>query len=80
MIAVALLGYAALLLTIGAARLARARWADRAPRLAVAALVTFPLVLAAGPAAAAGGMSNCPRMAATVLAAMPPGRCGTAGC
>src|SRR6266568_1534495 len=35
--AVALLGYAALLLTAGAAALARARWADRAPRLAVAA-------------------------------------------
>jgi hypothetical protein len=36
-VAVALLGYAALLLTAGAAALARARWADRAPRLAVAA-------------------------------------------
>jgi hypothetical protein len=35
--ALALLGYAALLLTAGAAALARARWADRAPRLAVAA-------------------------------------------
>src|SRR6266566_3186557 len=35
--AVALLGYAALLLTAGAAALARAPWADRAPRLAVAA-------------------------------------------
>lgn len=35
--ALALLGYAALLLTIGAAGLAKARWADRAPRLAVAA-------------------------------------------
>jgi Zn-dependent protease with chaperone function len=35
--AVALLGYAALLLTAGAAALARARWPDRAPRLAVAA-------------------------------------------
>ncbi|MDA8320923.1 MAG: M56 family metallopeptidase [Actinomycetota bacterium] len=36
-VALALLGYAALLLTAGAAGLARARWADRAPRLAVAA-------------------------------------------
>jgi bla regulator protein blaR1 len=36
-VAVALLGYATLLLTAGAAALARARWADRAPRLAVAA-------------------------------------------
>ncbi len=36
-VAVALLGYAILLLTAGAAALARARWADRAPRLAVAA-------------------------------------------
>jgi Zn-dependent protease with chaperone function len=35
--ALALLGYAALLLTIGATGLAKARWADRAPRLAVAA-------------------------------------------
>jgi hypothetical protein len=35
--AVALFGYAALLLTAGASGLARARWADRAPRLAVAA-------------------------------------------
>src|SRR2546429_6230110 len=36
-VAIALLGYAALLLTAGATALARARWADRAPRLAVAA-------------------------------------------
>jgi hypothetical protein len=36
-VAVALLGYAALLLSVGAGALARARWADRAPRLAVAA-------------------------------------------
>jgi Zn-dependent protease with chaperone function len=35
--AVALLGYAALLLTAGDAVLARARWTDRAPRLGVAA-------------------------------------------
>jgi Zn-dependent protease with chaperone function len=35
--AVALLGYAVLLLTAGAAALARARWPDRAPRLGVAA-------------------------------------------
>jgi len=35
--AAALLGYAALLLTAAAAALARARWPDRAPRLAVAA-------------------------------------------
>jgi len=40
-VAVALLGYAALLLTAGAAALARARWADRAPRLAVAAWLTL---------------------------------------
>jgi Zn-dependent protease with chaperone function len=36
-VAVALLGYAAVLLSAGAGTLARARWADRAPRLAVAA-------------------------------------------
>jgi len=36
-VAVALLGYAALLLTAGSKALARARWPDRAPRLAVAA-------------------------------------------
>jgi Zn-dependent protease with chaperone function len=36
-VALALLGYAAVLLTAGSAGLARARWADRAPRLAVAA-------------------------------------------
>ena len=36
-VALALLGYAALLLTAGAAALARARWTDRTPRLAVAA-------------------------------------------
>jgi Zn-dependent protease with chaperone function len=35
--AVALLGYAVLLLTTGATALARARWPDRAPRLGVAA-------------------------------------------
>jgi Zn-dependent protease with chaperone function len=40
-VALALLGYAALLLTVGAAALARARWADRAPRLAVAAWLTL---------------------------------------
>jgi len=36
-VAVALLGYAGLLLSAGANLLARARWADRAPRLVVAA-------------------------------------------
>ena len=36
-VAVALLGYAVLLLSAGAGALGRARWADRAPRLAVAA-------------------------------------------
>ena len=36
-VAVALLGYAVLLLTVGAVALAGARWTDRAPRLAVAA-------------------------------------------
>jgi len=36
-VAVALLGYAVLLLTVSAAALAHARWTDRAPRLAVAA-------------------------------------------
>ncbi len=36
-VAVALLGWAALLLSAGAGALVRARWADRAPRLAVAA-------------------------------------------
>jgi hypothetical protein len=35
--ALALFGYAALLLTVARAGLARARWAERAPRLAVAA-------------------------------------------
>ena len=36
-VAVALLGYATLLLSAGAGALARARWADQAPRLGVAA-------------------------------------------
>jgi Zn-dependent protease with chaperone function len=36
-VALALLGYAALLLTAGSAALTRARWPDRAPRLGVAA-------------------------------------------
>jgi bla regulator protein blaR1 len=36
-VAIALFGYAALLLSWGASALARARWPDRAPRLAVAA-------------------------------------------
>ena len=35
-VAVTLLGYAVVLLSAGAGALARARWADRAPRLAVA--------------------------------------------
>jgi Zn-dependent protease with chaperone function len=40
-VAVALLGYAGLLLSAGAGALARARWADRSPRLAVAAWLTL---------------------------------------
>jgi Zn-dependent protease with chaperone function len=60
------------------APIGRARTA--AGMLTVAALTAFPLVLAAGPAAAVGGMSNCPPMAATASAAMPPGHCGAAGC
>lgn len=40
-VAVALLGYAALLLAVGASALRRARWTDRAPRLAVAAWLTM---------------------------------------
>jgi Zn-dependent protease with chaperone function len=39
--AAALLSYAVLLLTAGAAALTRARWADRTPRLAVAAWLTL---------------------------------------
>jgi hypothetical protein len=39
--ALALLGYAALLLTAGAEALARARWADRAPRLGVTACLAL---------------------------------------
>lgn len=40
-VALALLGYAGLLLTAGSWALRRARWADRAPRLAVAAWLTM---------------------------------------
>lgn len=39
--AVSLLAYAGLLLTVGAPALAAARWADRAPRLAIAAWLTL---------------------------------------
>jgi Zn-dependent protease with chaperone function len=39
-VALALLGYAGLLLTAGTSALRRARWTDRAPRLAVAAWLT----------------------------------------
>jgi bla regulator protein blaR1 len=89
-VAVALLGYATLLLTAGAAGLARARWADRAPRLAVAArlaltgmptiavLAAFPLVLLAGPAAAASGWNCCPHTVAAAHARPCPCPCGTA--
>jgi Zn-dependent protease with chaperone function len=44
--------------------------------LTVAALTAFPLVLAAGPAAAVSGMNNCQQVAA----AMRQGDCGPAGC
>ena len=40
-VAVTLLGYAALLLTAGAAALAKARWTGRALRLAVSALLVL---------------------------------------
>jgi hypothetical protein len=46
----------------------------------VAALIAFPLVLAAGPAAAVSGMGNCQHPAATASAVMRHGHCGAAGC
>jgi hypothetical protein len=54
-IALALLGYAALLLTAGPAVLARARWPDGAPRLAIAAW--FALTGSAVASVAAGGLA-----------------------
>lgn len=54
-IALALLGYAALLLTAGPAVLARARWPDGAPRLAIAAW--FALTGSAVASVAAGGFA-----------------------
>jgi len=54
-IALALLGYAALLLTAGPAALARARWPDGAPRLAIAAW--FALTGSAVASVAAGGLA-----------------------
>jgi hypothetical protein len=53
--AVALLGYAALLLTAGPAALVRARWPDAAPRLAIAAW--FALMGSAVASVAAGGLA-----------------------
>jgi Zn-dependent protease with chaperone function len=53
--ALALFGYAAVLLTAGASVLARARWADRAPRLAVAAWLA--LTGSAVMSVALGGMA-----------------------
>ena len=54
-IALALLGYAALLLTAGAAALARARWPDSAPRLGIAAW--FVLTGSAVASVLAGGLA-----------------------
>jgi Zn-dependent protease with chaperone function len=54
-VAFALLGYAALLLSVGAGALIRARWADRAPRLAVAAWLA--LTSSAAASVALGGLS-----------------------
>jgi len=54
-VALALLGYAALLLTAGAAALARARWPDGAPRLAIAAW--FALTGSAVASVLAGGLA-----------------------
>jgi Zn-dependent protease with chaperone function len=53
--AVALLGYAALLLTAGPGALARARWSDGAPRLAIAAW--FALTGSAVASVLAGGLA-----------------------
>jgi hypothetical protein len=53
-IALALLGYAALLLTAGPAALARARWPEGAPRLAIAAW--FALTGSAVASVLAGGL------------------------
>jgi len=54
-VALALLGYAALLLTAGSAALARARWPDGAPRLGIAAW--FTLTGSAVGSVAAGGLA-----------------------
>jgi len=54
-VALALLGYAALLLTAAPARLARARWPDAAPRLAIAAW--FALTGSAVASVLAGGLA-----------------------
>jgi bla regulator protein blaR1 len=54
-VALALLGYAALLLTIGPVTLARARWPDGAPRLAIAAW--FALTGSAVASVIAGGIA-----------------------
>jgi len=54
-VALALLGYAALLLTAGVAALSRARWPDSAPRLAIAAW--FALTGSAVASVLAGGLA-----------------------
>jgi Zn-dependent protease with chaperone function len=54
-VALALLGYAALLLTAGAGALARARWPEAAPRLAIAAW--FALTGSAVASVLAGGLA-----------------------
>jgi len=81
-VAVALLGYAALLLTAGAAALARARWADRAPRLAVAAWLaltgsTVVSVVLGGVALVvlgAGGSATAARIKRLIAAPSPISR------
>jgi Zn-dependent protease with chaperone function len=61
------------------APIGRARAA--AGMLTVAALVAFPLVLIAGPAAAVSGWNYCPHTVAAAHAAPRPGPCGTSsGC
>jgi Zn-dependent protease with chaperone function len=85
--AVALLGYAALLLTVPAPALARARWPDRAPRLAVAAWFALTgsalaSVILAGLAPVMPGLpvsGNLARLLAACLTALRGPQAGPGG-
>ena len=73
-VAVALLGYAVLLLSAGAGALGRARWADRSPRLAVAAWLALTGSSPMSPIPASWEVRVWWSMVTSTVVASPPWR------